>query len=656
MYRKEFKKLLEKLRPVIGEMADAFWLGALLEPERQRDIYAVAQALAAELLDESYTGEHILLEPPPEDKVRGDYPLGSVIYADKPICSLALREEDLQQHVAILGRSGSGKTNLSYILVYRLLEAGKPFTVLDWRATYRHFVHRPEGKNILLLTLGEKESPSFNLLAPPDNLSQNMSEAYLRDMVSIVGKTYLPGHHLLTTKGVEYFFLKALDFYKMFDKPVTFKDIMGYVDRYSADKREGEWKITTLDMLFKLTTGPIGRLMNSESNLNLADIFERPVILELTGLGSETDRSFFTQALFLWLYYHRLAQGRAGGVRHVTIIEEAHNLFLRNSGNEQSIHDFVLRQLRELGESVVLLDQNPSLLSIPVLGNCGTTIALNLKHMSDVEAAGKALTLPHENRYYIGRLPVGSAIVKLADRWQKPFLVRFPRFPVSNSFQPPQAKRRDFRSDSVKWAIDKLHSALNEAISLLPERDRREDEISEIAPMERDLLADIAKHSLAVVTERYARLGWNARTGTGIKQTLLERGLIEQEKVSVPDGSVTLLKVTEKGRELLSSEGIKVKALPKNASMTHEYWKRIVAEDYKKRGYTVEEEVSIGGGKTVDLVASKDGKRIAIEVETGKSDVGGNVRKCREAGFDEVVTIGTCSQILKTISKNETKP
>ena len=60
-------------------------------------------------------------------------------------------------------------------------------------------------------------------------------------------------------------------------------------------------------------------------------------------------------------------------------------------------------------------------------------------------------------------------------------------------------------------------------------------------------------------------------------------------------------------------------------------------------GYTVEEEVSIGDGKAVDLVATKDSKRIAIEVETGKSDVDENVRKCREAGFNIVNVLRTKS-------------
>lgn len=99
--------------------------------------------------------------------------------------------------------------------------------------------------------------------------------------------------------------------------------------------------------------------------------------------------------------------------------------------------------------------------------------------------------------------------------------------------------------------------------------------------------------------------------------------------------------VSEKGREQLAFLGVAIRSLPKNASLEHEYWKHRVAEEYRAKGYTVEEEVSIGDGRAVDLVATKGGKKTAIEVETGRSDAEGNVNKCREAGFDEVVTVRT---------------
>jgi len=642
MYSTEFKELLAKLRPVIGEMADAFWLATLLDPAQEKDIHAVAQAMAAELLDESYIGRNILLEPPPRDKVKGEYRLGTITYANKPVCSFGLRQDDIPQHIAILGRSGAGKTNVSYLLVWNLLRAGKPFMVLDWRGTYKHFQNRPEGRDILFFTLGEEKSLCFNPLDPPPNLSESQQQAYLRDIVSVICTTYLPGHHLLSTRGVEYFFLKALDYLGATnDRAIIFKDIHNYMQSYPIDSREKDWKVSALNILFKLTTGPIGRLTNSDSSTTLADILDKPVILELTGLGSETDRSLFTQTLLLWLYYYRLAEGKSSSFKHAMVVEEAHNLFLRRPGAGQSVHDLILRQMRELGQGLILLDQNPSLLTIPALGNTGVSICLNLKHGDDVEAAGKALTLPRENWEYIGRLPVGHAIVKLQDRWVKPFLVRFPPFPVSSSFQPPQAKRGDSGSDLVKQSVEELQSALNEAIRALRYTDRRENKEGQITTQERSLLLDIAKHPLSMVTERYSRLGCNVYAGTRVKKKLLQKGVIEQEKVSIPNGSVTLLKAIEKGKELLASQGVKVGTLPKNASLEHEYWGRMVAERYRRKGYTVEEEVPIGDGKAVDLVATKDSKRIAIEIETGRSDVEGNKVKCKKAGFEEIVTVYT---------------
>jgi hypothetical protein len=158
MYQKEFESLLAKLRPAIGELADAFWLASLLDPQQTKDIHAVAQAMAAEVLGEEYENKQVLLEPPPEETAKGEYPLGTVMYAGKPVCVFGLRKNDLPQHVLILGRSGAGKTNIGYILVWNLLCARKPFIVLDWRRNYRHFLNRPEGEDILVFSLGEEES------------------------------------------------------------------------------------------------------------------------------------------------------------------------------------------------------------------------------------------------------------------------------------------------------------------------------------------------------------------------------------------------------------------------------------------------------------------------------------------------------------------
>jgi hypothetical protein len=67
--------------------------------------------------------------------------------------------------------------------------------------------------------------------------------------------------------------------------------------------------------------------------------------------------------------------------------------------------------------------------------------------------------------------------------------------------------------------------------------------------------------------------------------------------------------------------------------------------------HTVEEEYPIGSGKTIDLVAAKDGKRLAIEIETGKSNALANIRKCLAAGFDEVQSIATNARVKQIIEQ-----
>jgi hypothetical protein len=62
------------------------------------------------------------------------------------------------------------------------------------------------------------------------------------------------------------------------------------------------------------------------------------------------------------------------------------------------------------GESIIFLDQHPSLISTPSLGNSYCTIAMNLKHGNDTSAIGRAMLLNEELRECLGRLPVGEAL------------------------------------------------------------------------------------------------------------------------------------------------------------------------------------------------------------------------------------------------------
>jgi hypothetical protein len=61
----------------------------------------------------------------------------------------------------------------------------------------------------------------------------------------------------------------------------------------------------------------------------------------------------------------------------------------------------------------------------------------------------------------------------------------------------------------------------------------------------------------------------------------------------------------------------------------------------------VTEEAPLGGGKTVDLLATREQHQIVIEVETGRSDIIANALKC--AAFDgEVAFVFTDPRVKAT--------
>jgi len=105
------------------------------------------------------------LVPPFQQQAWGDYPLGHVLYCGKQLYPFGLRENEWIQHMAILGRSGGGKTNLGFQLLTELKRKGKPFLVFDWKRNYRDLLALPEFRDVEVYTIGRNIAPlTFNPL------------------------------------------------------------------------------------------------------------------------------------------------------------------------------------------------------------------------------------------------------------------------------------------------------------------------------------------------------------------------------------------------------------------------------------------------------------------------------------------------------------
>jgi len=97
--------------------------------------------------------------------------------------------------------------------------------------------------------------------------------------------------------------------------------------------------------------------------------------------------------------------------------------------------------------------------------------------------------------------------------------------------------------------------------------------------------------------------------------------------------------------------GIDVNASHRRGGLEHEYWKDRVTEHFRKKGYRVTEEYPVGGGQAVDLVAVNDKERIAIEIETGKSDAVHNIQRALKAGFVRIVCVALDGKVEQKINE-----
>lgn len=153
-------------------------------------------------------------------------------------------------------------------------------------------------------------------------------------------------------------------------------------------------------------------------------------------------------------------------------------------------------------------------------------------------------------------------------------------------------------------------------------------------------LVDVAARPLSTTVSRYERLNLSRRRGNAIRQSLATAGIIEAVTIATRSGQVVLYQLTDHGRIACGSVSIDPGPRPR-ASLEHSYWVTKTAEYFEKKGFTVTREHVIKGNGAVDLLAERPGHRIAIEVETGKSDIQANLTKVREGGFDRVVLVAT---------------
>ena len=544
------RQLCLKLRPMLGPKMDKVYAAYMAEDkEGQEQIEQYLQQLTAKYLPARLNESGTTLIPPAKDQAAGQYPVGQVQYAGKDLCEFALREDEWIQHVAILGRSGAGKTNIGFSILQQLKQKGKPFLLFDWKRNYRDLISLPGFEDVEIYTVGRNIAPfAFNPLIPPAGTNP---KTWLKKLNEVIAHSYCLGNGVLflLQQAVDAVYEEAGVYDGTVEKWPTFKDVMAKARGMDTRGRESGWLSSTLRALATLCFGDMDTLVNSSNNTSIDHILDKNVILELDAL-TQSDKTFFVQSSLLYLHHKRMAEERREDFKHAIIIEEAHHILSderRSLVGGQSVMDIIFREIREFGESLILLDQHPSKISLYAMGNTYCTICMNLKHKTDINAMAQCL-LMDKDKDILGSLEVGQAVVKLQGRIARPFQIQIPLFKIQ--------KGSVGDSDVKKHMKDIAPPAIEEDFRL-PSQTPVRTVVAEMSQADKLIIAflkDVNEYPDSGIANRYKRLAISVRQGQKIKAKTLEKGLVEEHDKATETGRLKVVSLTEKGLDMLQRE------------------------------------------------------------------------------------------------------
>lgn len=577
------EEICKKLKPVMGKKIETIYLRYKLsdDKETKQEIEKALHAMFEQKLNTSLLDEKVLLLPP--ENLDGPYRLGTIKYAGKEFKAFCLREQDFIRHICISGMSGSGKTNLAFILLEDFIKKNKPVIIFDWKKSFRPLLNLD--KNMQCFTIGNaKVSNLFkiNINEPPEGVDPKEWVGLLCDLIT---ESFFAsyGVHKILSETVDKAF-RDFGVYNGSKNYPTWHQIKDRLEEQESDMkgkkgRDSEWLTSALRIAHALTFGHFGEAINSKNrhSLKVEDLLNKKVIFELNSL-STAEKKFFCEYIMTYIYKYKKAsdEARTEEFKSAILVDEAHNIFLKDKTKfmKESVTEMIYREIREYGISLVCLDQHISKLSDVVAGNSACNIAFQQMLPQDVECVSGLMQI-RENKNYFTMLPVGAAIVKLAERHFAPFEVEVQLSEIkkqhvsdkeiSEKMQKVIKETKSLHAFKERCDINNLKRQLSKVDTICrisgvktteDSSDPALQPISQsynLAKNQHKFLKFVKTHSGMGVAKVYESLGLSARKGNELKQELESLGFVKVAEQKDQKGWKKTIHLTDLGEKAIKA-------------------------------------------------------------------------------------------------------
>ena len=416
------------------------------------------------------------LKPEKEDK----FALGNIFHMHhEEHAPVYLSKNSLTSHTFITGSTGSGKSNTVYQILDNAMDQNVKFMVIEpAKGEYKHVFGSMEEVTVLgtnpaisrLLRLNPFSFPrDTHILEHLDRLIEifNVCWPMYAAMPAVLKhaaeKSYEDCGWDLTRSRNRY----GEDIYPTFADVARNIKVIIDSSEYDAENK-GAYKGSLLTRLQSLTNGINGMIFGCEE-IPAEELFDRNVIVDLSRVGSAETKSLLMGILILKLQEYRMSitPGMNVNLRHLTVLEEAHNLLKRTSGQASEGANLqgksvemlanAIAEMRTYGEGFVIADQAPGLLDPSVIRNTNTKLIMRLPDMEDRKLVGHAAGLNDQQIGELAKLPRGVAAV-YQNEWIQPVLCKIRKY--EGSIVPYAGKPESSIEESLRDQELLLHNLI----------------------------------------------------------------------------------------------------------------------------------------------------------------------------------------------------
>lgn len=360
-------------------------------------------------------------------------------------------------HCFICGASGSGKSNTTYNLLdafhCRKDEKGCPapipFLVIEpAKGEYKTEFAGMPGMQIFTCKPDGFRMLSINPFEFHKDVHIKEHLAHLNSVVSTCWPLYGPMPAMLKDAFEEAYISCGWDLelsqriVKIGRKFPTFAEVLPAIEKiidestYSGEEK-GNYKGALCMRIKMLMNGFEGQIFGNPEGIPDTELFDQSAVVDLSSLGNPETRSLIMGVLIVRMREYRFAQQTKNSslnsrVKHITVLEEAHNILKRcshessqDSGNVQGASVGMLvdciAEMRSCGEGFMIIDQSPGAVDEAALKNTAIKIVMRLPEKNDCEAIGSTLSLKENQILELSRFDKGVAAV-FHEGWEETVL------------------------------------------------------------------------------------------------------------------------------------------------------------------------------------------------------------------------------------------